>query len=50
MLRDLIALVAVIIGMLFILSVLKADAGRHSVDLRAPTIVASILSGQNADR
>jgi hypothetical protein len=50
MFRDFIALLAVVVGMLFILSVLKADAGRHSVDLRPPTIVASLFAGQNADR
>lgn len=50
MLRDLIALLAVIIGVLFIVSVMLADAGRHSVQLRAPTVVASMFGGGDTDK
>jgi hypothetical protein len=44
MMRNLIALLAVIIGMLCLVSVVQADAGRHSVDLHAPTIIASVFT------
>ena len=50
MLRDLIALLAVVVGALFLLSILQADAGRHSVDLRPPTIVASIFAPQDSGK
>lgn len=50
MLRDLIALLAVVVGALFMLSVLQADAGRHSVELRPPTIVASVFAGQESTK
>jgi len=44
MMRNLIALLAVIVGMLCLVFVVQADAGRHSVDLRPPTIIASVFA------
>jgi len=50
MLRNLIALLAVVIGMLFLLSVVQADAGKRSVELRPPTFIASVFAPRDGAR
>ena len=44
MVRNLIALAAVLTGLLFMASIIQADAGKHAVDLHPPTIIASAFA------
>ena len=50
MLRNLIVLLALVVGMLCIAMVLRADVGRCTVALHAPTVVTALLSGASAGR
>jgi len=44
MVRNLIALAAVLTGLLFMVSIIRADAGEHAVDLHPPTILAAAFA------
>jgi hypothetical protein len=50
MLRNLIVLLALVVGMICIAMVLRADGGRRTVALHAPTVVTALLSGTAAGR
>jgi len=44
--RNLIALAALIFGMLCLAYIVQMDVGERTVGLRAPSTIASILAGQ----